>query len=145
MDLVKWDPFKELRGFGTELGRFFRPFGDGWPTTEADGWTPRMDIKEDEKALSLKVEVPGVEKKDIDISIDKGVLTISGERSLEKEEKKEDFTRIERSYGSFSRSLMLPDYADEKNITAECKDGILRVMIPKVPGAKPEKKKIEVK
>jgi HSP20 family protein len=143
MELVKWDPFRELETMRQNLNRWFGGRGNGGGLLEE--WTPLMDIVEDEKAITLKIDVPGIDKKDVKIEVEDGVLTVSGERKLEKEEKKENFTRIERSYGSFTRSLRLPDYVDVKSITAESRDGVLNLTLPKIRSAKPEPRKIDIK
>ncbi|MBI1785072.1 Hsp20/alpha crystallin family protein [Candidatus Sumerlaeota bacterium] len=142
--LSRWDPFQDMREMQDELNRIFRPAGNG-AETEAEIWAPSMDVVENGKSITLKLEVPGIDKKDIKVEVEDGVVTVSGERKIEKEEKKEDYTRIERSYGSFVRSFTLPDYADARNIAAETKDGVLKLVIPKIPVAKPEPKRIEVK
>lgn len=139
-----WDPFRDMRDLQTELNRFFEPWGNG-SESGAVAWAPRMDVLENDRTLTLKFDVPGIDRKDIRVESANGILTISGESKMEKEEKKEEYVRVERSYGSFSRSFALPDYVDAKSISAECKDGVLRVTMAKVAGAKPEPAKIEVK
>jgi HSP20 family protein len=94
-------------------------------------WTPAVDIFEDEHAIAIKVELPEVNKEDIGIDVQEDLLVITGERKLEREEKLEDYTRIERNYGSFCRSFSLPDYVDKKRISAECENGVLRLTLPK--------------
>jgi HSP20 family protein len=142
MDIVRWDPFRELGSLRSELNRMFA--GDGGAVAKLERWTPSVDVVETDEAIKIKAELPEVEKKDIDVSIEGDVLTISGERKLEKEEKKEDYTRIERSYGSFSRSFTIPENVDRKNIKAESKDGVLKLTLPKSKAAKPERKKIAI-
>lgn len=143
MSLIKWDPFRELGSLRNELNRIFTA-GDGGGLSSLEAWTPSVDVVENDKAIKIKVELPEVEKKDIDVSIDGDTLTVSGERKLEKEEKKEDYTRIERSYGSFSRSFTLPDYVDREKIKAESKDGILKLTLPKTRPGKSEAKKVAI-
>jgi HSP20 family protein len=143
-DVSRWDPFWEMRELQNEINRLFRPFGNGGDVA-TELWTPLMDIAENDKSITLKIEVPGIDKKDVKVEVENGVLTVSGERKFEKEEKKEDYTRVERSYGAFSRSLTLPDYVDANKIDAQTKDGVLRIVLPKVESAKPTPKKIEVK
>ncbi|HAF07197.1 TPA: heat-shock protein [candidate division WOR-3] len=101
-------------------------------------WTPSMDISETDKEFFVTVELPGLKKEDITLSIDNNVLTIEGERKSEKEEKGKTFHRIERSYGKFYRSVTLPKKVDEDNIKASFKDGLLNITIPKV-----EKEKVK--
>lgn len=107
-------------------------------------WTPAVDIFEDEAAISIKVELPEVHKDDIEISIQDEILVISGQRRLEREEKLEDYTRIERNYGSFCRSFSLPDYVDRKRIKAECDFGVLRLTLPKNKHAKDDPVEVRV-
>ena len=145
MNLVRWDPFRELNALRRDVGGLFGalPAGNGSGGLEA--WTPTCDVHEDEKAITLKIDLPGVKKDDIDITVENGVLSVSGERKFEKEEKKENFTRIERGYGAYSRSFALPEYVDAKNVSAEAKDGVLRVSLPKSAKAAPAAQKVAIK
>lgn len=143
MSLVKWDPIRELGSIRNELNRLFSG-EDGGGLGALDRWTPSVDVVENDKEIKLKVELPEVDKKDIDVSIDGDTLSVSGERKLEKEEKKEDYTRIERSYGSFRRSFTIPDHIDRDGIKAETKDGVLRLTLPKTKSAKSEAKKVAI-
>jgi len=106
-------------------------------------WAPLVDIAEDDKAYLIKAEVPEVEKNDIKVTLERSILTISGERKAEKEEKGKRFHRIERSYGSFVRSFTLPDDADAEHVSADFKNGILNVRVQKTEKSKP--KQIDVK
>jgi HSP20 family protein len=106
-------------------------------------WAPRVDIAETDKAFEIKVEIPEVNKEDVKVTVHNGVLTVQGERKLEKEEKGKKFHRVERFYGSFTRSFTLPDNVDETKISASFKDGVLNLQIQKIKEAKP--KSIEVK
>ena len=140
--LTRWDPWRELGRVQDEMSRLLedrRAFQAG----ESLGWTPGVDIYEDEEGLSLKFDLAGVEPKDVDIRFENGVLTLKGERKLEKEERKENYHRIERSYGAFTRSFSLPATVDAEKIRAESKNGVLSVLLPKKPEAKP--KSIQVK
>jgi HSP20 family protein len=140
--LRKWDPWRELTRAQEEMGRILDDrfvFRAG----ESLGWTPAVDIYEDEEGLSLKFELAGVEPKDVDIRFEDGVLTIKGERKLEKEEKKENYHRVELSYGAFNRSFSLPPTVDADKIGAESKAGVLVIHLPKKAEAKP--KSIQVK
>ena len=103
-----------------------------------------MDIREDKEAVILSAELPGIKKEDIKLGIENGVLTVKGERSFEDEQKKDNYYRIERSYGSFSRSFELPSTVDPEKIKANMKDGVLEIYIPKKDEAKPKKVEIEV-
>jgi HSP20 family protein len=148
MNLVRWDPFRELEEMSTRLNRFF-----GQPlvrrTTEEDGalfgdWAPAIDVQETDKEYLLKADLPEVRKEDVKVDVKDGVLTVEGERKQEKEEKGRKFHRIERSYGKFVRRLGLPTDVDDQKIVAEFKDGVLNVHIPKSPATKPRSIEIKV-
>jgi HSP20 family protein len=146
MNLVRWEPFK---GTDELLRNLSTPVFGRWPQFlgETEGmkfdWSPVVDIKETEGEYLLNAELPGVKKEDIKISLDEGVLTLEGERRIEKEEKGEKTHRVERFYGNFCRSFTLPEYADASAIRAESKEGVLKVHIPKM---KVEKRKaVEIK
>jgi HSP20 family protein len=117
------------------FGHHVAPNGDG----AALVWSPRVDVSENEKAFLVKADLPGVDPKDVDISIRDGVLTVKGEKKTEKEEKKENFHRVERIQGSFYREIPLPSGADEGNITATTAKGVITVTIPKMLEAQPKK------
>ena len=142
-----WDPFRELEEMQSRLASLF---GRRLPTPggrdEAFGlteWMPPVDIAEDEKEYTIKVELPGVSKEDVKVTVEGGVLSITGERKAEKEEKDKKYHRIERSYGSFFRSFTLPEGTSTEKIGAEFKDGILKLHLPKDEKAK--SKKVDVK
>lgn len=140
MNLVKWDPFVELEDVSKQLNRIFNRFparteGSRELLAMAD-WAPNVDITETDTAYLIKGEIPGVNKEDVKVKIEDGMLMMSGERRQEKEEKGKKFHRIERSYGSFMRSFRLPDNVDESAIKAEFKDGMLNVTLPKSAQAK---------
>ena len=146
MNLVKWDPFDELKDISNRLNHIFgRPLARTEPKQEilamAD-WTPSADISETDTAYLIKAEIPGVNKEDVKVTLQDGMLTIQGERKMEKEEKDKKFHRIERSYGSFVRSFRVPEDADESAVKAEFKDGMLNVTLTK--SEKARKKAIEV-
>ena len=145
MALVRWDPFRELRSIDNHFNRFFSPGGLSWPEaapTATSAWAPDVDIFEDEDELVVRAELAGIDPKDVELNVENNVLTISGERHLEFEDKKENYHRVERSYGSFSRSFSLPRLIDENKIQAEYKDGVLSVHVPKQEKAKPRQIKI---
>jgi HSP20 family protein len=113
-------------GFDRFFEDFDRSFG------EKGAWAPAVDIYEDEKAITLKAELPDMDEKNLDVKVEEGMLTIRGERKFENEEKKENFHRIERRYGSFERTFALPDTVDADNISAKYDKGVLKVVAPKV-------------
>lgn len=146
--LTRWEPTRELEDLQNRLTNIFgrglsrRPNGGEEALTVAE-WAPLVDIIEDDKQYIIKVELPGVTKDNLKVAVENGVLTITGERKLEKEEKNKKYHRIERAYGFFARSFTLPDVADTEHVQAEFKDGELKVHLPKSEKAKP--KQIEVK
>ena len=145
---TRWSPLKELEDMEKRLSSIFgRPplagNGESKEAISVTQWSPLVDITEDDKEYIVKAEVPEMNKEDIKINVHNDVLTISGERKYEKEEKGKKFHRVERAYGSFMRSFTLPEDADGSKINAEYKDGILKVHLPKSEQAK--KKAIEVK
>ncbi|MEJ5306692.1 MAG: Hsp20/alpha crystallin family protein [candidate division WOR-3 bacterium] len=139
-ELQKFSPFSELFDLRKEIDSLFddRFFGKMLQPYYESNWTPSMDISETDKEFLVTVELPGMKKEDINLSIDNNVLTIEGERKSEKEEKGRTFHRIERSYGKFYRSVTLPKKVDEENIKATFKDGLLNITLPKV-----EKEKVK--
>ena len=108
-------------------------------------WTPSCDIYETDNEIVVKMEAPGVKKEDVKVSLQDNVLTLSGERKFEEETKKENYLRVERSFGNFTRSFTLPPFVDAKKITAEFKDGMLEVKLPKMEAARPKEVEIKVK
>ena len=146
--LTTWNPFRELDEVQNRLSTFFggfptRLFGND-RTLKMTDWSPQVDIIEDEKEYLIKADLPEMKKDDVKVTMENGVLCISGERKTEKEEKNKKFHRIERSFGSFERDFTVPEDADTSKIAAEFKDGVLKVHLPKTPAAaKP--KPIEVK
>ncbi|HTT72483.1 MAG TPA: Hsp20/alpha crystallin family protein [Anaeromyxobacteraceae bacterium] len=110
---------------------------------ESVGWTPNVDIYEDDEGVSLRFDLAGVEPKDVDIRFENGVLTLRGERKLEREDKRDNYHRVELAYGTFTRSFSLPGSIDAEKIRADSKNGVLTVHLPKKPEAKP--KAIQVK
>ena len=146
MQLTKWDPFREMEDV---FDRYSRAIG--WPRRGAQevmatgDWAPRVDIAETDNEFIIKAEIPEVEKEDVKVTVDSGVLTIRGERKQEKEEKGKKFHRVERYYGSFTRSFTLPDNVDESKIEASFKDGMLNLQIPKTEAAKPKAIEVKVK
>ena len=146
MAIIRWDPFRDLVTLREKMNRLFE---DIYPAQgeERDllvsSWTPAVDIYETEHELFLTAELPGIEDNDIEIKIEDNTLTLKGERKFEKETKKENYHRVERSYGSFYRSFSIPAYIDQDKIKAEHEQGILKVSLPKKHDLKP--RKIEVR
>jgi len=142
--LMQWSPFREMdemfSRFQRSLGRM--P-GNGNESTMAN-WLPVVDISEKDKEYLLKVELPGVKKEDLKIELRNGVLSLSGERKVEKEDKGETYHRVERAYGSFSRSFSLPDNVTSEKIEADCKDGVVYVHLPKTEAKKSAVKQIPI-
>jgi HSP20 family protein len=146
--LTRWDPFKEMEETQNRLARFFgltpaRLPNGGKESMTITEWAPSVDIVEDDKEWLVKADLPEVKKEDVKVTVENGVLTITGERKFEKEEKDKKYHRIERSYGNFLRSFTLPDAADGSKVNAEFKDGVLKVHLHKSEKAKP--KAVEVK
>lgn len=145
--LAMWNPFRELDEVQNRLGSFFGGtfprFGNGNGGLKLADWSPQVDITEDDKEYLIKADLPEMKKDEIKVNVTEGVLAVSGERKTEKEEKNKKIHRIERSYGTFERSFTLPDDADGAKVSAEFKEGVLKVHLPKTPIARP--KAIEVK
>ena len=144
--LAKWNPFRELEDIQNRLSSVFGRTslrGLGEETMTVSEWTPLVDVAEDDKEYLIKAELPEVKKEDVKVTVENGVLTITGERKFEKEEKNKKYHRVERAYGSFMRSFTLPQDAAGDKISAEFKDGVLKVHLPKSAEAKP--KSIDVK
>ena len=145
--LIRWDPFKDMDELQSRLTNLFgltpaRTGNGGQELMTVSQWTPSVDIIEDEKEWLVKAELPEVKKEDVKVTVEDGVLTITGERKLEKEEKDKKYHRIERSYGNFNRSFSIPATVDEEKIRADYKDGVLKIALPKKEQAKPKQIKI---
>ena len=143
MNLVRWRPMRDMETLHNRINRLFD--GSFFPTFSLDdgislgNWRPVVDIYENEDTVVVKAELPGVEKEDLKVDLKDGVLTLSGERSHEKEVKEENYYRKERAFGSFHRSFRVPEGIDPDKINAEFKDGVLKVEIPKPEEKKPKK------
>src|SRR5712671_7710086 len=130
MAVVRWDPFRDLNVLQDRMNRLFNDTGRTWHTDEPSAtttWSPSVDIYETEGEIVVKAELPGMERKDITLNLENNVLTLRGERRFEKETKDENYHRIERSYGNFSRSFSIPATVDEETIRADYKDGVLKI------------------
>jgi HSP20 family protein len=149
MAIVRWEPFRDLfqdrlvsRVFDEALRAPRAASEEEWAL--GGSWAPAVDIYEQDGNLVLKAELAGVDPKDVDVRVENNVLTLHGERKLDGEVKKDDYRRVERSYGSFSRSFSLPTVVDTEKIKAEYKDGVLRLVLPKKEEAKPKQIEISV-
>ena len=144
----RWDPFKEMEEMQERMGRAFglKPHrgNGGYELLSVSEWAPLVDITEDDKEYLIKAELPEVKREDVHVSVDNGILTITGERRYENEEKGQKQHRIERSYGRFERSFTLPNEADGTKVNAEFKEGVLKVHLPKNAQAKPRSIDIKV-
>lgn len=146
MQLTKWDPFREMEDMFDRYSRALSFPRRGSQEVMATGdWAPRVDIVETDREFTIKAEIPDVRKEDVKVTVDNGILTIKGERKQEKEEKNKKYHRVERWYGSFTRSFTLPDNVDESKITAAFKDGMLNLTIPKTEASKPKAIEVQVK
>ncbi len=145
--LTRWDPFREFVTIQDRMNRLFR---DSYaPDSREEALTtttfaPAVDVYEDEHNITLKIEVPGIEEKDIDVRIENHTLTVHGERKFEKEEKEENFRRVERQYGSFTRTFTLPSTVDHEKVQADYDKGVLKVTLAKKAEAKPKQIKVNV-
>ena len=146
MSLVKWNPWRDIEDIFDRNVRGILPsrIGELGLGTTRD-WTPRVDISETDKEFIIKAELPEVNKEDVKVTVANGVLSISGERKQEKEEEGKKFHRIERYYGSFTRSFTLPDNVDETKVDASYKDGMLNLKIEKTGESKPTSIEVEIK
>jgi HSP20 family protein len=144
--LTRWDPFRELTTLQDRMNRLFQDYNTGREDElmTTGSFVPPVDVYEDEHAITLKLEVPGVDQKDIDIRLENNTLTIRGERRFEKEEKEENFHRIERRYGSFTRSFTLPNTVDPEQVSAEFENGVLKIKLAKRAEAKPKQIKVNI-
>ncbi|HZU60113.1 MAG TPA: Hsp20/alpha crystallin family protein [Solirubrobacteraceae bacterium] len=144
MALIRWEPARELATIQTEMNRLFNTFfepgqSNGGGQTALRRWIPAMDLVETEEDFVLRADLPGVSENDVNIELEDNVLTISGERKAEHEERKEGYYRVERASGSFSRSLTLPEGVDPERVRASFDKGVLEVRIPKPEQRKPRK------
>ena len=145
--ITRWDPFLEFSTLQDRLNRLFRDsYGPEGREENLNNtsFAPPVDVYEDEHSVNLKIEVPGVDEKDIDVRIENNVLTVHGERKFEREEKQENFRRVERQYGSFTRTFTLPTTVDAEKVSASYDKGILKIALPKKAEAKPKQIKVSV-
>lgn len=134
MSIIKYDPFRELRSLQDEMNRLFMTNlsrGSDRDGFASGAWSPNVDIFENKDNLVLEAELPGMSREDIDLSIENNVITLSGARKFEKKDEGDNYHRVERSYGSFTRSFTLPQTVTAEGATADFKNGVLRVSLPK--------------
>lgn len=144
--LTRWDPFREFNTLQDRMNRLFR---DSYSEGREEGlittaFAPAVDVYEDEHNVTLKIEVPGIEEKDIDVRIENNTLTVRGERKFEKDEKEENYLRVERQYGSFTRTFTLPNTVETENVSANYDKGVLKIKLAKRAEAKPKQIKVNI-
>jgi HSP20 family protein len=148
--LTRWEPVRELSNLQNRLNRMNRLFRESFSSESPEealttiNFAPPVDIYEDEHTISLKMEIPGIDEKDIDVRIEGNALTAHGERKLAKDEKEENYRRIERQYGSFSRSFTLPSSVDPNQVSAHYDKGVLMIDLAKKAESKPKPIKVNV-
>src|SRR5437868_8303874 len=148
--LTRWDPVREFSTLQDRMNRMNRLFRESYSPEGPEealtttSFAPPVDIYEDEHNITLKIEVPGIDEKDIDVRIENNTLTVHGERKFEKEEKEENYRRVERQYGSFTRTFALPNTVDHENVQADYDKGVLKVKLAKKAEAKPKQIKVNV-
>ena len=145
MVVTRWDPFRELASLQNRVNSLFQDYGRGQDElTTTSSFVPAVDVYEDEHKVTLKLEIPGVNQEDLDIRLENDTLTVRGERKFEKEEKEENFHRIERRYGSFARSFTLPNTIDTENVHASYENGVLKLELARRAEAKPKQIKVNI-
>jgi HSP20 family protein len=148
MAITRWEPYRDLLALQNRMNSMFQDFSRGNGAGDNDlvtaGFVPPVDIYEDENKLVLKVEIPGMRQEDLDVRIENHTLTVKGERNFQKEEREENFHRVERRYGSFYRAFTVPNTIDPESIKAEYEAGVLRIELHKRPESKPKQIKVNV-
>jgi HSP20 family protein len=144
--LTRWEPFREFATLQDRINRVFRESYTGGQdeSLTTSTFSPAVDVYEDEHKVTLKIEVPGIDEKDIDVRVENNTLTVHGERKIEKEEKEENYLRVERQYGGFTRTFNLPTTVDTDNVSATYDKGVLKISLPKKAEAKPKQIKVQV-
>lgn len=145
--LTRWEPVRELASLQERMNRLFNDSFSPVTSQEslaAGSFVPPVDVYEDEQGIRLKMEVPGIDEKDIDIRLENNLLTVRGERKLEKETKEENYHRIERSYGSFTRSFTLPNTVNPEEVKAGYSKGVLSISLGKKAEARPKQIKVNI-
>ena len=145
MAIVRWDPFGEALRMQRDMDRIFSRLGAAEVSGESVAWMPKIDVKRKDDDIVVRAELPGIDSENVEVEVTDGVLTIRGERKQEEKREGEDWLVCESCYGSFERSLTIPESVDPATITAEYTDGILEVHVPKaLEAVKPRTTKIEV-
>jgi HSP20 family protein len=140
------EPLFGIEAFRRDMDKLFEDFFSFAPTSLTDSrWNPTVDVEEDGKAIHVKAEIPGIDEKDLSVTLENNLLTITGEKKEEREEKNRRYLVSERRFGSFRRTIALPEGAKKDGIEASFKNGVLRIEIPKEESAKPNRIKIELK
>src|SRR5271163_501587 len=144
--IARYNPFREYATLHNRMNRLFNDAQgpEGQETLTTTAFAPPVDVYEDEHNITLKIEVPGIDEKDIDVRIENNTLTVHGERKFEKEEKEENYRRVERQYGSFTRTFTLPTTVDSEKVSANYDKGVLKITLPKKAEAKPKQIKVNV-
>ena len=143
MAITRWDPFREVVALQNRVNSLFRDFNESDSPLTTASFVPAVDVYEDAEKVVLKLEVPGIEEKDLDIRVENHTLTVKGERKFENEDKKANFHRIERSYGSFTRTFTVPQTVDTESVKANYDAGVLTISLAKKAEAKPKQIAIE--
>src|SRR5580692_6717851 len=143
MPITRWDPFHDVITLH-RVNSLFRDLNEGDNAVAPASFTPAVDVYEDPQKVVLKLEVPGIEEKDLDVRIENNTLTVKGERKFETEEKEENFRRVERQYGSFTRTFTLPNTVDQESVQADYDKGVLKIKLAKKAEAKPKQIKVNV-
>jgi HSP20 family protein len=144
-EIVSYDPIERIFNLRGDFDDIIRDFFSGFSNVSVSkGVYPLLDIREDKEKYSIAIEIPGVEKKDLKISVKKEKLIIQGEKKEEKKRKEESYLRVERSYGKFMRSISLPTEVDQSKITAKYNNGVLKITLPKIEKEKAKEVKVEI-
>ena len=145
MTITRWYPFRDVIALQNRVNSLFRDYNvGGEDPVAAASFVPPVDIYEDNQKVVLKIEVPGINQKDLDVRVENHTLTVKGERKFEAEEKEQNFHRIERRYGSFYRAFTLPSTVDTEHVSANYESGVLKLELTKKPEAQPKQIKINV-
>ncbi|MGV8040923.1 MAG: Hsp20/alpha crystallin family protein [Thermoanaerobaculaceae bacterium] len=145
--IIRWDPFREMAGLQERMSRLFEEASGRRRTSDdfiTGSWIPSVDVRETKDSLEITVEVPGVEPRDVEVSVENGILTLKGSRNFEKAGEGETYHRVERSYGGFERSFTLPTNVDPERVSAVYRHGVLHLTLPKREEAKPRSISIKI-